>query len=727
MTVLPRALVGQLLERLDAERQRVVLDGFDERGGEWAGYRAARRRGTGEAEAQVLERTIADIGIAEPGQPLAADLVVTLTAALRRAPDQAAAIVDAMLVDHPRLAVVIAATALRLVPAERKAILAVARRHKPFSVHPFILTILLAFVAQVLWDGEAEAAPILAEVVPHEPPAGTRRPGRRPAVVAATARGADRPIGFAATAAPVLAAAVLAAGEASAVGADAAPELPPATGDVVAAAPGPAIETYVAELVRADPPVPAAADTFSGGSGGSDDVAAAADGPAGVEVAADAGASAADARPMSAASAAAPADAAPPPPAAVPSDQTASAEAGAAAGDAAALEAFDRRPHDDIPVLAEAGDEDAPATPRPGSADPAIVAEDAPADGAIGPVPGAGVASASSEAPPVAGPLAAEAPPRPAPPAEDSFAALGAGTSLPGETLAATAAAAVAMPEQGAAADLTAQGELSAGDVAVAGHVAAAVLAEDAVLAVAADVDASLGDIVDLAVAADVGLLAGGPAAHAAVAVEVGAGALAAEIATDLSLGGDGSLPSLGLDAGLSADAPLSAAAAARVDLLASGAVAATEVVAGADAGPLSADADVAFAIRDEEPLSLSASSALSLGDATDVGVSVEVADGQLAASVDIAGLASLDVATEGGLAAALDLLATSSPVAEEEASPADPIVVPVPSFVESLLGAAADDPPAAMPAAALPADPPPIALPSPVHSVLYGLGGLFG
>ena len=163
MAVLPGAVVGDLLERLAAERRRVVLDGFEPHDGEWSGRwsrpsAAAGRRAGAAAEAEVLERIADDLRADEPGQPAAADVVLALTMAIRREPDRAAVIVDAMLTDHPKLAVVIVATALRICPNLRREILAQARRHKPFSRHPFILGLLLALVAKVLADNSAEAA-----------------------------------------------------------------------------------------------------------------------------------------------------------------------------------------------------------------------------------------------------------------------------------------------------------------------------------------------------------------------------------------------------------------------------------------------------------------------------------------------------------------------------------------------------------------------------------------
>ncbi|BBK40831.1 hypothetical protein STVA_08510 [Allostella vacuolata] len=225
MAVLPGAIVGELLDQLNIARRRVVLDGFEAHAGEWSDRWSAggtgRRPGpggpAGETEAEVLERVAEEMTADRPGQPTAADVVLAVTMAIRRDPEKAAVIVDAMLVDHPRMAVVIVATALRICPGLRKQILAQARHHKPFSRHPFLLGILLAFVAKVLGDHSAEAAESFVDA---ETPAdivaalGRHYAARGGADGGDRGAGGSRAIGAGPYLAPAFVATVLAAGEA---------------------------------------------------------------------------------------------------------------------------------------------------------------------------------------------------------------------------------------------------------------------------------------------------------------------------------------------------------------------------------------------------------------------------------------------------------------------------------------------------------------------------------
>ncbi|MGE0718651.1 MAG: hypothetical protein AB7P02_24605 [Alphaproteobacteria bacterium] len=613
MSILPRMMVGQLLEHLDAERQRVVLDGFDPHGGEWSGRWSDRRRGKGrrrdrDAEAEVLERTIEDIRAVEPGQPAAVDLVVALTAAIRRDPDNAVAIADALVTDHPKLAVVIVATALRLCPAQRKAILAMARRKKPFAKHPFILTILLVFAAHVLSEHAAEAAELFID--PDNPapgaPAGRRnRSSDRPHVPLAAANnaGTSRAIGFATVVTPALVVTVLEAADARARTLDGAQ-------DMVAVTEGPAVAD-ASEVERYEPAAVTVADGLPDNRGvgevttGDDDAAA-----AGSAEAAQADvAAAADGPTPHAAMAAMGRIVDPAADAPVAAEATVVGPASPAA-DPPALAFLDRQVDDAIVIAADAGDRMTLAT----------VGEAGEPLAAVGEMEVSPVATVS---------LA---------PADSTVAAPG------GDPIDVEATAALGMLSQEAVGPAGPITGIDTGATTVLAEADGALLAEDSVLSAAVTVAASVSDAVAIEGSAGVDVLTDDTVVAVSADVGVEAGPATVQASVDVALLAEGS--ALALDAGVSAGLGdiTEVGASASVDMLAGdGAVEASANVA-IEAGPVAVQADALVVLLDDDTVvSVDAGLAASLGDAVDVAAMIGgdvltddvVASATIAAEVD--------------------------------------------------------------------------------------------
>jgi hypothetical protein len=710
MAVLPGAIIGELLERLNAERRRVVLDGFEPHPGEWqrawTGRRATGRRQPevlDAADVEVLDRIARDLEAAEPGQPTAAEIVLMLTSAVRRAPDRAAVIVDAMLTDHPRMAVVIVATALRVAPALRRDILATARQHKPFSRHPFILAILLAVVAKLLSDHGAEAAqPFEGAETPHEVLAAAARhyAAHRPSTEGRT-HGGDRTAGFGPLGTPAMVATVLVAGEAMSRA------LPPEAAPVPHAGheprPGP----------DAAPPAGGGVDQLDGGEAGdrlSSSVAR--DRQSGSGEAAQE-----PAPPATPASADAPQDA-------EPRSMAALAPVAEGARDHAAAAApadEGAEPHEAAATPAAAAPQEVESSTHAAQSDPPPqrlvempAAPDQPADA----VPHDSV-------------LGPDAPSDAAPPTAETAEA-----GLPGDagpsgtppqaftgTTETVAEIADSLPDPGETATTGLDGSAPSGELDLDPTATVAVSDEGPFAHAAVDLDASAGTAVDLDTTIGLDLFGDGGVADVGVTVDLD-GTAEVEAASTIGLL-DGAVAKV--DAGIDASVPGVAEAKGTVDveLLGDDGAADIDVAATASMGEAaSVDSKVAASLlQDDRVAAVDADIDASAAGVAEAGVAAEVALGGEGASVDIAGGIAVDdllsvevgLSSDDGIDIAIDLL----PPRTDPVPLVDDVVDVVPDVVDATLGSLLGSPPPEE-------DDPPMPT-QPVHSVLDTLGGLFG